>query len=110
MTISYTKHGDYYYPDLVAPQERYEIGRFGNLYLQHIKKNRPSLYSQLKIKGTLLKHVANIDKSARAYYDRLIQHFAKSAPPRENQMEWVGYMNNARHMAEEFVLEFIYEE
>lgn len=110
MEISYTKHGDYYLPDLLIPEEQYEIGRFGSLYLSHIKKNRRVLYSWLKINGTLLKHVADIDRTATAYYDELINSFSKSAPPREKQMEWVRYMNNARHMAEEFVFELIYKE
>ena len=81
-----------------------------NVFGPH-KENRRVVYSQLMIKGTLLKHVSQIDKHARQFYDNLMKDFAKDAPPMENQMEWVGYMNNARHSAEEIVMkEFIFEE
>lgn len=111
MKIDYIKHGDICLPALKPPEGTYEIGRFGRMYLDHIKKNRRVVYSQLMIKGTLLKHVSQIDKHARKFYDNLMKDFAKDAPPMENQMEWVGYMNNARHSAEEIVMkEFIFEE
>lgn len=111
MKIDYIKHGDYYLPDLEIPQERYEIGRFGRAYINHIKHNRKALYSQLMITGNLLKYADQIDKSAQQMYENIIEKMSKDAPPKENQMEWVGYMNNIRHTAEEIVLkEFIYEE
>ena len=111
MKVDYIKHGDVCLPALKAPEGTYEIGRFGRIYLDHIKKNRRTFYSAMMIKGTLLKHVASIDKHARQMYENLMKDFTKDAPPREDQMKWVGYMNNARHSAEEIVLkEFIFKE
>ena len=87
MKIDYIKHGDICLPALKAPEGTYEIGRFGRMYLDHIKKNRRVVYSQLMIKGTLLKHVSQIDKHARQFYENLMKDFAKDAPPMERQME-----------------------
>ena len=64
MKIDYIKHGDICLPALKVPEGTYEIGRFGRMYLDHIKKNRRVVYSQLMIKGTLLKHVSQIGKHA----------------------------------------------
>ena len=62
---------------------------------------------RLKITGKLFSHVA----TAIETYDRILSKLAKSAPPRKCQKEWVSYMNQARHTAEEYVLnDFIYGE
>lgn len=84
MKVDYIKHGDVCLPALKAPEGTYEIGRFGRIYLDHIKKNRRTVYSAMMIKGTLLKHVVNIDKHARQLYENLMKDFAKDAPPRED--------------------------
>ena len=38
MNITYTKHGDYYYPDLtLLPQPTGDIGRFGRMRKKFLK-------------------------------------------------------------------------
>ncbi len=42
MEITYTKHGDYYYPDLaLPPQPTGNIGRFGRMRKKYLKANQP---------------------------------------------------------------------
>ena len=111
MNVDYIKYGDIYLPALEAPKEHYDLCRFGHAYLRHLKQNRRSLYSQMMITGKLLKHVAHVDKLARQMYDDIIRDRIGDAPPRENQMEWVGFMNNLRNSAEEIVYrEFLFED
>lgn len=111
MNVDYIKYGDIYLPALEAPKEHYDLCRFGHAYLRHLKHNKRSLYSQMMISGKLLKHVAHVDKLARRMYDDIIRDRIGDAPPRENQMEWVGFMNNLRNSAEEIVYkEFLFED
>ena len=107
--IEYVKSGDYYIPNLKAPEETYNIGKYGRLHSIFIKENRPCLYSMKMLNGTWLAYLEEIDTSAKEMLDRLIKDMAVKQGITEelkakDQMAWVGAMNNIRHSAEEFVL------
>ena len=106
--ISYTLRGDYYLPDLLPTEEEFEIGIWGMRYLNHIKEHRKVLYTNLLTTGVLNKHLAEVDARAQTMLDDLIKKFAEQEGVDEvlkeqNQMEWVGRMNNIRNRAEEVV-------
>ena len=107
--IEYVKCGDYYIPNLKAPEGTYNIGKYGRLHSIFIKENRPCLYSMKMLNGTWLAYLEEIDTSAKEMLDRLIKDMAVKQGITEelkakDQMAWVGAMNNIRHSAEEFVL------
>ena len=107
--IEYVKSGDYYIPNLKAPEGTYNIGKYGRLHSILIKENRPCLYSMKMLNGTWLAYLEEIDTSAKEMLDRLIKDMAVKQGITEelkakDQMAWVGAMNNIRHSAEEFVL------
>lgn len=109
--MKYIKNGDYYIPALTVAQERYHIGRFGRAYRRFLIEHKPFIYSRMLMSGTLLKHINEIDKLAQSTYENIMAKLAKDAPPMANQMEWVQFMNTARHIAEEIVYrEIVYEE
>ena len=106
--ISYTLHGDYYLPDLALPEEEkgVEIGVWGQRHLRYIKQNRKVLYLNLLTSGKLNGHLADIDKQAEDMLSRLVKQMAERECVTEqlkadNQMEWVGRMNNIRSRATE---------
>ena len=108
--ISYTLHGDYYLPDLALPEEEkgVEIGVWGQRHLRYIKKNRKVLYLNLLTSGKLNGYLADIDKQAEEMFSRLVKQMAEREGVTEklkvdNQMEWVGRMNNIRSRATEIV-------
>ncbi|MBQ7036064.1 MAG: TnpV protein [Clostridia bacterium] len=111
--IEYVKSGDYYIPNLKAPEGTYNISRYGKLHSIFIKENRPAFYSMKMLNGTWLAYLEEIDTSAKEMVDRLIEDMmVKQGITEElkvkDQMAWVGAMNNIRHSAEEIVLqEFI---
>ena len=54
MEITYSKHGDYYLPDLVLSEEEpATYGRFGRMRLKYLKEHRRATYINLKTSGDL---------------------------------------------------------
>ena len=111
----YELQGDYYIPCLGLDEENTQpIGMLGRKRLRYIKEHRRALYTTLLISGKLNSHLAQIDNQATEMFDRLVKQQAEKEGVTEqlkaqNQMAWVGAMNNIRHAVEEIVLsELIY--
>ena len=109
MEITYTKHGDYYLPDLTLPEKEPAIyGRFGRMRLKYLKEHRRGTYTSLLTSGQLIQHLNEIDREANEMLDLLIKQMVQAQGITEqlkadNQMAWVGAMNNIRIAAEEIV-------
>ena len=111
----YELQGDYYIPCLVLDEEETQpIGMWGRRYLRYIKEHRPVLHTTLLLSGKLNSHLTEINNRATEMFDRLVKQQAEKEGVTEqlkaqNQMAWVGAMNNIRHAVEEIVLsELIY--
>ena len=113
MEITYTLVGDYYRPNLAAPESP-RIGRWGMLRFNYLRKHREALYTIMLMEGTLNPHLEEIDRQAQEMEQLLISQLAQQESvteqlKAENQMEWVAQMNNIRNRADEIVLnELIY--
>jgi hypothetical protein len=104
MSIAYTRNGDYYVPNLIVPESKYEIGKYGRRRKQFLKTNRKCQYSILLMSGKLLEHLHKIDEQAQTILKQFINSAEQNAPDKAtHQMEWVGYMNNAKASAEEVI-------
>jgi hypothetical protein len=107
------RDGDYYMPNLKAPEGKYNIGKYGRLHSIFIKENRPALYSMKMLNGTWLAYLEEIDTTAKEMVDKLVKDMAVNQGITEelkakDQMAWIGAMNSLKHSAEEIVLrEFI---
>lgn len=117
MNISYTKVGDYLLPDLkLEDKERFNIGKYGLLKLEYLKKNKRGLYTELLMKDKLNEYLYDIDIIANSRINDLILLLAEKENVDErlkqnNQILWVGKMNNIKNITEEIVLkELIYGE
>ena len=107
--IEYVRNGDYYIPNLKAPEGTYNIGKYGRLHSIFIKENRPTVYSMKMLNGTWLAYLEEVDTTAREMIDKLINDMAVKQSVTEelkakDQMAWVGAMNSIKHSAEEIVL------
>ena len=108
MEITYNKYGDYYLPNLVVSTEGPTYGRFGRMRLKYLKERRRATYINLKTSGQLTHHLNEIDREANEMLRLLIEPMARTQGiteqlKAENQMAWVGAMNNIRSAAEEVV-------
>ena len=112
--IEYTKVGDYYMPNLVLEKERIVLNKYGRLRLKFLKENKKAEYMIMFTKGTLNKHLKEIQEIAEERIYIIIEQLKKQNNLTEemkntDQLYWVGMMNNFRNTAEEIVLnELIY--
>jgi len=115
MNISYTKVGDYLLPNLkLENKERFNLGKYGLLKLEYLKKINRGLYTELLIKDKLNEYLHDIDISLMEKEQSLIKELAERENITEeiksnNQMLWIGKMNNIKNRVEEIILkEYIY--
>ena len=113
---AYIRQGDYFLPCLSLPAEKESkpVGVWGQRHLRYLKQHRKVLYTNLLTSGKLNSYLADIDKQAEDMFLRLVIQMAEKEDvteklKAENQMEWVGRMNNIRSRAMEIVnAELIY--
>ena len=112
--ISYTLgEDDLYYPDLYLPEEtEYSIGMYGMLRKSYLKEHRKGLYLELVLAGKLNEHLHQIDEECNQMMDRLVEQMKERQGvteelKRQDQMVWVGRMNNILACAEELVVKEI---
>ena len=113
--IEYTKVGDYYMPNLVLEkEEKIILNKYGRMRLKFLKENRKAEYMIMFTKGTLNKHLKEIQETAEKRIDIIIEQLKQKNNLTEemkntDQLYWVTMMNNFKNTAEEIILnELIY--
>ena len=106
--IDYILAGDYYIPDLKLPEENRPIGRYGRLHREYLKQEHPARYSSLILTGKLWTYLADLNEQAEERLDLIMEQMKAAEGVTEelkaqNQLEWVGRMNNIRSRAEEII-------
>ena len=90
------------------------VGIWGQLHYQYLKETRPSLIGVMRMNGELNSYLQDINEQADEMNYQLIGEIAKREGVTEklkveDQMAWVGAMNNIRDRVREIVLkEVIY--
>ena len=107
--MSYMLHGDYYLPDLVLNEEEPTYGKYGMLRKQFLKEHRSARYQHLLLTGKLNEHLNQTDQEAREQVEMLMKQMVEKKGVTEelkvqDQMKWVGLMNNIKVSAEEIIL------
>jgi hypothetical protein len=105
----YELRGDYYFPCLtILTGEEQPIGIWGQRHRRYLREYKRAVYTALLLGGKLDAHLADIDHQAEELFSRLVEQMAEREGiterlKAENQMEWVGKMNNIRNAVEEIV-------
>ena len=114
--IKYELRGEQYYPMFdLGEQATYEIGKYGKLHLEFIKKHRRGTYTTLLTEGRLNEYLHNIDEQAHEQLDLHVAQMTVQMGVTEelkasDPMRWVQMMNNIKSLAEEIVLkEVVYK-
>ena len=114
MDLTYTRNGDYLFPDLCLEGANPPIGKYGLLRKSYLKEHKRGWYSSLLLTGKLDEHLAEIDRVCTERVELITNQLARregitEALKAADQMEWVRRMNNIRARAEEIVLnELVY--
>ena len=107
--LSYTLHGDYYFPNLIIDEEKATYGKYGMLRKKYLKEHKSGYYQYLMLSGKLTEHLNQVDREAREKVERLVEQMAEKQGvtermKTENPMEWVRWMNNIKSCADKNVL------
>ena len=110
----YELQGDYYIIAGEDEPEREPIGVWGQRHLNHIQKHCKPFYNKMLNEHTLYDYLLQLNHDAEETFSKLIKRMAiqegiTEQLKAENQMEWIGKMNNIRQRAIEIVnTEMIY--
>ena len=103
-------------PEIKLPEQtNYQIGKYGQFYLDYIKNHRRGRYTTLLPEGKLNARLHEIDLEANRMIEIIILRLAAERGIDENlkardMLIWVAEMNNIKASAEEIVLkEVIYK-
>lgn len=107
LNLTYTRHEDYYLPDLEAP-EAPRIGKFGTIRHDYLRTWHRGIFDAMLLKGTLNAHLEEIDRQANEMLELLIRQLSEREGVTEqlkadNQMEWIRHMNSIMDAALEVV-------
>ena len=104
-----------YYPNLeLLKEETPRYGKYGRMRHTYLREHKKAYYTTLLFDGKLVAHLNEIDDAANTQMELLTKQLAKAqgiteALKAQDQLAWVGTMNNIRNAAEEIVLhEVIY--
>lgn len=113
---TYIRHGDYLIPCLTLTdgEENKVIGVWGQRHLRYLKEHKRLMYLNLLTSGRLNEYLASVDEQAENMFSRLVKEYADRQGvteqlKAENQLEWVGRMNNIQACVRELIeCEIIY--
>ena len=97
-------------PEMKLPEQtNYQIGKYGQFYLDYIKNHRRGRYTTLLTEGKLNARLHEIDLEANEMLETIIHRLATERGIDENlkardTLLWVAEMNNIKASAEEIVL------
>jgi len=115
-TITYSRAGDYFLPNIVLNEPTKELGsplgRYGKMRKAFLKEHRTARYNTMLLSETLYPHLREIEQTANSRMDLMMSQLAtKAALPDKttDPLGWAAEMNSLRVQAEEVVLsELIY--
>ncbi len=107
--MEYELVGDYY---LIAGDDEpipEPLGIWGQRHRQFLREHKRCIYDGMLLTGKLDSHLREIDRQAEEMFSRLVEQMAEREGiteqlKAENQMAWIGAMNNIPNRAQEAVL------
>ena len=110
MELTYTERNGIMYPDLALPnQTNYPIGKYGKMRLDYLKKHRRGTYTTLLTSCMLNRHLYETEQEAKQQIELILSRLVKEHGITEElkaaaPLRWVQEMSNAKHDAEEIVM------
>ena len=74
MKLTYTKVGDYLFPNLTIKNQKYKrINKYGLLKLHYLKKNSKALYTTLLMKNELINYLVSVSDECENKLNNLME-------------------------------------
>ena len=108
---TYRAENGHLIPDIALPEQtNYQIGKYGRMHLDYIKRHRRGSYTTLLTEGKLNARLHEIDLEANEMLENIIPRLATERGIDENlkardMLCWVSEMNNIKASAEEIMLQ-----
>ena len=107
---TYREENGHLIPNVTLPEQTdYQIGKYGQFYLDYIKNHRRGTYTTLLTECRLNARLHEIDLEANQMLKTIIPRLAAERGIDENlkardMLRWVAEMNNIKASAEEIVM------
>ncbi|MBR3255536.1 MAG: TnpV protein [Clostridia bacterium] len=112
--IEYKKMGNYQIPNLVMEKEQIPQGKYARMRLNYLKNYKKAEYLILLMDNKLNEELTQIQEKTTQMINQIVEKMKKEQKITEemkaqDQMLWVGMINNIQQTAEEQVVrELIY--
>lgn len=85
------------------------VGIWGQRHYQYLKENKPSMISVMRMNGSLISYLQQVNEQVDEMVFQLVKQIAKQEGvtedlKRRDQMAWVCAMNNIQNRAREIVM------
>ena len=111
MEMTYRMENGMRIPDLTLPEQpKGEIGKYGRMRLEFLKKHRRGTYGVMKANATLKQYLLEIDQTATQAVEEITKRLARAEcvteqMKAEDPLKWIELMNNCKLTAEETVMQ-----
>ena len=117
MKVTYRNEGNILIPNLTVPKSpENPLGFYCRMRRDYLKQNHRSIYSAMMLKGILLAHLAEIDKTCHKEFEIRVKAMSDAQGITEelkakDMLKWTGLMNNIQNsVREELMHEIVYAE
>jgi hypothetical protein len=91
---------------------KYPLGKYAGMRRLYLMNHKKALFKELLQERKFWSHLEEIEESASRRVKIIMERMLKKDPPPDkakDQMGWVGYMEKTKALAEEMILELLYE-
>ena len=86
------------------------IGVWGQRHYVYLEKYSPTVINVMRMNGTLEQYLRDLDRDAQEMFEMLMRQYAEiegitEQQKAENQIEWVGRMNNIKARVTNIIIE-----
>ena len=106
--MTYRQAGDYRIPNIrLENEETRPLGKYGRMRRAFLEQNNPMLLNDLILTESLFPHLWEIEETAKARVELLMNQYLKNNPAPEketDQLGWARHMSSLKAQAEEIVM------
>ena len=97
MEITYTRKGDYLYPNLALdPADDVELGKYGQMRRRYLREHREAMYWGMYVESTLTQYLLEVDETAQVQVDLTVRRLLKQYPAPDRDLYPMLHIENCK--------------